>query len=232
MKKRQSRLLFVFGLGSLALPVSQSIWWRWPVLPGPLLMADWLDLGVTATFLAATLCALAADQHRTRCLATWELFALTLSIGVVLEGHGLHFAANAISNMGSLQGASAASTTYFLDEVLGHKILFSGLIMFFAALSWADRNRSTADQTVSRVEAALAAGGGLLAGLAFGLSLLEGQSVELSLLVMLLPMIGLRSRLTPLRLFLGVTALTCLMVIGSWHGVYGSFIEPSKARLM
>ena len=94
--------------------------------PGPegTRWADWLDLAVPWLVLAPAAVTMWAAQASVR---SWALFGA----GVVAysSGHGIHLAANSVSN------ASHGQTAHFWDEVVGHYVWFVGVALVLAALT-------------------------------------------------------------------------------------------------
>ncbi len=91
---------------------------------GPTRWADWIDLALPLAvlgFAGATL--LSADVRR----PTWIVFAL----GALLyaQGHGIHLAANSVSNV------DLGETAYLWDEVVGHYLWYGGLALVVAAVA-------------------------------------------------------------------------------------------------
>jgi len=97
---------------------------------GPTRWADWIDLALPLAvlgFAGATL--LSADARR----PTWIVFAL----GALLyaQGHGIHLAANSVSNV------DPGETAYLWDEVVGHYLWYAGFAVIVAALAVALADR-------------------------------------------------------------------------------------------
>ena len=94
--------------------------------PGPegTRWADWLDLAVPWFVLAPAAVTMWAAQASTR---SWAIFGA----GVVAysSGHGIHLAANSVSN------ASGGQTAHLWDEVVSHHVWFLGVALVLAALT-------------------------------------------------------------------------------------------------
>ena len=94
---------------------------------------DWLDLltpyAVVGTALAAV--AVAGTDRR----GWWTAL---LGAGAYVQGHGVHLAANSISN-----ARGDAAPTYLWDEVLGHWIWYSGTALLLLAVVRAVRPEPT-----------------------------------------------------------------------------------------
>ncbi len=91
---------------------------------GPTRIADWVDLGLPLAVLGSAGATLSAAGA---CRAAWILFAL----GALLyaQGHGIHLAANSVSNV------DPGPTAHLWDEVVGHYVWYGGLALVVAALA-------------------------------------------------------------------------------------------------
>jgi hypothetical protein len=91
---------------------------------GPTRWADWIDLPLPLFVLG--LAAATLDAARAR-RATWLLFAL----GALLytQGHGIHLAANSVSNV------DPGKTAHLWDEIVGHYLWYGGLACIVGALA-------------------------------------------------------------------------------------------------
>ncbi len=95
--------------------------------------ADWADL-LTPFALLGTAAVVLVRAGATR--GQWVLFGVG---GVAFTlGHGLHLAANSISNVADDAVADAA-IVHLWDEVVSHWIWYTGLFLVFSALAWALR---------------------------------------------------------------------------------------------
>ena len=189
-------LALVVGLqeGTLADPLGRV---------GQTRVADWLDLLVPWAILGPAAMVLAACRPRP---ATWVLFGAGAL--VMVEGHGIHLAANAIAKY------HGGDVVHLWDEVVGHHLLFGGVGVMLAA-----------------VFAALDAGpnlrigplGGLL-GVAVGVSLfncyIEGSAAVLGL-VTSVGFLGLawRRRAEPHGRLAMLTYGVTLLLLAGW-GIY------------
>lgn len=99
--------------------------------PGGTRWADWLDLAVPWLVLAPAAVTMWAAPASAR---SWAIFGA----GVVAysSGHGIHLAANSVSN------ASGGQTAHFWDEVVSHYVWFLGVALVLAALTGTMAGRS------------------------------------------------------------------------------------------
>lgn len=87
--------------------------------------ADWLDLLVPWVVLVPAALTLRAAPATER---TWMWFGAGSVL--YLTGHGIHLAANSISN------AHPSDTAHLWDEVVGHGVWYAGVALVMAALAW------------------------------------------------------------------------------------------------
>lgn len=86
--------------------------------------ADWLDLAVPWLVLTPAAVSMWAAQASAR---SWAIFGA--GIVAYSSGHGVHLAANSVSN------ASPGQTAHFWDEVVSHYVWFFGVALVMAALT-------------------------------------------------------------------------------------------------
>ena len=100
-------------------------------------VADWVDLLTPFAILGcAAMVLLRAGASR----GQWVLFGVG---GITFTlGHGLHLAANSVSNVADAVVAKA-SIVHLWDEVVSHYIWYTGLFLVMAAMAWALRTRSS-----------------------------------------------------------------------------------------
>jgi hypothetical protein len=98
-------------------------------------LADWIDLATPFAILGCAVMAL----HRAHSDRTSWTVMFTGGVAFAL-GHGLHLAANSISNVAD-KTVAHASIVHLWDEVASHYIWYSGLYLVFVALwmSWRDQ---------------------------------------------------------------------------------------------
>ncbi len=96
-------------------------------------VADWVDLLTPFAILGcAAMVLLRAGASR----GQWVLFGIG---GITFTlGHGLHLAANSVSNVADAVVAKA-SIVHLWDEVVSHYIWYTGLFLVMATLAWALR---------------------------------------------------------------------------------------------
>ena len=86
--------------------------------------ADWVDLATPYVVVGTALGALLAAAAPRR---AWLLAAL--GAVVYVQGHGIHLAANSVSN-----ARGSAAPVHLWDEVMGHYVWYGGLYLLVAAL--------------------------------------------------------------------------------------------------
>ena len=112
---------------------------------------------------------------------------------VMIEGHGIHWAANMIHNS-MLPGERGYDTAYFLDEILGHVIFFSGVYLSLLYITYLRLGMTCQLTPDDRLMILLSS---LVVGYAFSLSTIEGQII------------------IPFLIIVGVT-LGVMMLISRW----------------
>ena len=176
--------------------------------------ADWLDLAVPPALLVPAALALRAASADLR---AWVL----LGAGALLyvEGHGIHLAANSVSNV------DTGPTAHLWDEVVGHHLWYAGAFLVAAALvravgasPWPARAAVRAGAVVLAAAAGVTAGTNALEG---GTAALTGAAAVAGLVV------GARRR-TTLAGLLVVAAVAALVVVAGWGVVHGGFPQPSS----
>ena len=168
---------------------------------------DWIDLATPYAVLGCALALLLAAGASRR---TW----LLAGVGAIayVQGHGIHLAANSISNaLGKQQ------PTYLWDEVVGHYLWYGGLFLVVAALAL-----TLVDQPMrSAWRWPLA----LLFGLTSATNGIEGQTALFSLVVAVgFAAWGWRRRSELLLASYGLTVL----LIGGWGLYWQGFPEFSE----
>ncbi len=96
-------------------------------------VADWVDLLTPFAILGcAAMVLVRAEASR----GQWVLFGIG---GITFTlGHGLHLAANSVSNVADTVVAKA-TIVHLWDEVVSHYIWYTGLFLVMAAMAWALR---------------------------------------------------------------------------------------------
>ncbi len=114
-------------------------------------VADWVDLLTPYAILGC------AAMVLLRAWATRGQWVLLGVGGITFTlGHGLHLAANSISNVAD-QVVAGASIVHLWDEVVSHWIWYTGLFLVMAAVAWALRDQELAVGAPDMVVAVLVA---------------------------------------------------------------------------
>ena len=167
-----------------------------------------------------------------------------LILGVFwVEGHGMHLAANSISNLmaegitrsqAELPGGDLYTLTYFYDEQLGHYLWHIGVLGLAALLIYHEWRQPAGGRTIWW-QAIL---GGLIYGLTLFMIINEGQTVWLGLpfsfLAVLFGLIRGRKRFggQPVLAFFFVTFLVALLLLAGWGLYWGGFPEFGEVGLI
>lgn len=134
-------------------------------------VADWVDL-VTPFVVALPLLWFVAGQR-----ARWGC-QVGAAVGAIfyVEGHGIHLAANSVSNAGGANAVgSAAEVAHFWDEVAGHYLWYLGLAVMVGACALCVRSCPLG------LPKALLVMGGAVCGLTWATNGLEGGTAVFSL---------------------------------------------------
>lgn len=104
------------------------------------------------------------------------LIILILGAITFVEGHGIHLSSNAIArHLTSMKDSSLFAMDYFFDEVLGHILWDSGIVLLsvaFIAMGFTSRRTS-----ILRMKPLLLSFGSLLYGFTYFVNAVEGQTV-------------------------------------------------------
>jgi hypothetical protein len=185
-------------------------------------VADWVDLLTPYAILgSAAMVLLRAGAARQQ----WGLLGVG---GITFTlGHGLHLAANSVSNVADPVVAEA-SIVHLWDEVVSHWIWYTGLFLVMAAVAWALRDR---DLAVGAPDLAVAA----LVALTLANTYIEGGTPWLGMGFLVAGVVvGLRWRPAEVaRLMLLVAGLALLLLVGwgaYWYLADGS-VFPEFSEL-
>jgi len=160
------------------------------VIPGNYMMiSDLADLVITLPFMVIILFLINGELKNNlefpgdKLEKTFNFFKVVL-LAAFIEGHGIHLVANSINILYASRGVypeDLGKLVYFYDEVLGHQILFTGLLGLLALTAieqfWSKESWET-NVTGNTVIVSC----GLFTGVLLSLALIEGQSVNLGFL--------------------------------------------------
>ncbi len=155
------------------------------------------------------------------------------SIGLFLEGHGFHWAANAIHNM-MTPGEAGFNMAYFLDEVAGHIILFSGSFLTLVSLCLMQHRRKIKIEKDDKLWLILSS---LPFGFFLAIGFIEGQVIYIFLPTTVLLFIFLlyyyiKSKIDfeeePLNFFIFLTSIVIIILSFIYYLIFGSFVQPSQ----
>jgi hypothetical protein len=160
-----------------------------------------------------------------------------------IEGHGMHLAANSISNLIESQsrnrlidltGSAIFRLTYWYDELLGHYLLHVGVLGLAALLIYREWRYPAGSATVWWSS--------ILAGVVYGFTLFtitnEGQTVLIGLpfavIVTLFGLVWGRKKLgqRPVLAFFFVACVIALLLYTVWGLYWGGFPEFSEVGII
>jgi hypothetical protein len=211
-------------------------------LIGYMRIVDFVDLVITAPFFLIILLAIHATIYSGE--QPKRLYWITLFLaGIFLYGHSMHMTANAINtfsteirNYREIIPNDTYSLIYFLDEDLGHWLLFLGL---FGVLGlWAYKSDILSEKLSSGFVC------GALFGIVYAVAIVESSQAWLgpilSIWLLVCNIFTLKRLKQPLRnvwrrnpmmQFTSVAALFILVGMTAYFFVMGSFIQPSQLGL-
>ncbi|MEX0567643.1 MAG: hypothetical protein Q6363_000585 [Candidatus Njordarchaeota archaeon] len=151
------------------------------------------------------------------------------------EGHGLHWAANAIDVL--VYGNSSipkeiADFAYFLDEILSHKIMFGGILGFFFVLFVIDI-RYNKYKKYNPVWGLL----GIVQGLLFTISFIEGQFIIDAMIIVAVFLVSmfvihgkdiLKARDKPMCWFVLLFLISMYIWAILYVLIFGGLYQPSE----
>jgi hypothetical protein len=199
-------------------------------------IVDFIDLTLLAPFFCVLLFFLHRNIFSEQGISNWSWISLGF-IAMFLYGHAMHLTANSIStfsieirNYGEVIPKDSYELIYFLDEILGHWLVYIGL--FGAIAVWTAKSKS---QTTSFLPNFIC---GSLFGLAYSISIIESTLVWVGLLIfiVLITSISYNAKYVIFSSYKnGLMSSFSLgaaifMLLGelAYYLVVGSFIEPSK----
>lgn len=196
------------------------------------LLTPWIGVGVFALlYVSIPKVSDVSTSHRN----LYRLLFWSFSV-LYVEGHGMHLAANSISNsVVTVTEPRLARAIYLFDEPIGHLLWFGGAIGL-ALVSLAYQSSYTARENLNRRQMWLLLASGMLYGVSFALTIIEGQSalwaapiVLGALIVMGYRWLGGQRNMSrrPTSTFFASGFAFLLVTLGVWFVRFGGFVEPS-----
>lgn len=232
--KSLSRLLWVLTVVPLIVTVVTELNKR--ILIWHFRIVDFIDLTLLAPFFCVLLFFLHKNIFSEQENSNWSWVSLGF-IAIFLYGHAMHLTANSIStfsmeirNYGEIIPKDSYELIYFLDEILGHWLVYIGLFGVIAV--WTAKSKT---QTTSFLPSFIC---GALFGLAYSISIVESTLVWVGVLFFIVSMVSIfynakyvifSSYKNGLMSIFSLGA-AIFMLLGelAYYLVVGSFIEPSK----
>ena len=134
--------------------------------------ADWIDLATPYLVLAPVMAALATVRPAVGA-RTWMAFAV--GAGAYVQGHGIHLAANSVSNLlteEAVANAAIIDVAHLWDELVGHYVWYGGLSVVVASAMAAVGRHRVAVGSGSIVWGFVVA---IVAGMTYATNALEGH---------------------------------------------------------
>jgi len=201
-----------------------------------LLLTPWIGVGVFALlYVFIPKASDSSTSHKNLYRVLFFAFSV-----LYVEGHGIHLAANSIgNNLAANTDARLALSIFLFDEPIGHLLWLGGAIGL-ALITVAYQTSHTSRDQLSRRQIWLILASGMLYGVTFGLTIIEGQSALWAgpLVVGALIVMGIRwlrgsAKWTkrPASTFFVSGFAVLLATLGVWLLRFGSFVEPSTMFL-
>ena len=201
-----------------------------------LLLTPWIGVGVFALLYVYIP---KASESPTGHKNLYRVLFWMLSV-LYVEGHGMHLAANSIgNNLAANTDPRLALSIFLFDEPIGHLLWLSGAIGL-ALIAVAYQTSHTGRDQLTRRQIWLILITGVLYGVSFALTIIEGQSalwagpiVFGALIVMGVRWLRGRTEWTkqPASTFFVSGFSVLLATLGLWLLRFGSFVEPSTMFL-
>ncbi len=162
----------------------------------------------------------------------WIRYLFLLSMLIFVEGHGIHWAANQIHNH-LAPGDPGFEVAYFLDENLGHIMIFSGILLLLFTLSFM---RIGALDERRRGDTLVLYFSSIVFGLYLSIGSIEGQVVYMVLAATIAEIVWVVNFIKHGKMKLGDTWVLFYLLTGIWTILFslayflivGSFTQPSE----
>lgn len=212
------------------------------ILVGYVRIVDFVDLVVMAPFIFTITLGVHSAIYSQKPVSKDAWLSLVL-IGFLLYGHAMHLTANSINTYSTeikdyrnLIPEDSYALIYFLDEQLGHWLLYLGLFGAFSLWTW------SCELSIHGWSSLLVCG--FIFGISYGVVIIESSQVWLTPLLAIL-LIGSSAAAAKKRAqhFLSlvkhnpISQFTLMMAVGISIGtvvyflITGGFVEPSKYGL-
>ncbi len=212
------------------------------VLVGYMRIVDFVDLVVIAPFFLTIALGIHSVIYARNPASKMTWISLAL-IGILLYGHAMHLTANSINTYSteirdyrSILPDDTYALIYFLDEQLGHWLLYAGLFGLLGIWTW------SCDISIPNWSSLLASG--FIFGISYGVVLIESSQVWMALPIVLFlagsSFLAARKRAqqflslvksNPMAQFTFMTAIGILAGMSIYFTATGGFVEPSKYGL-
>lgn len=212
------------------------------VLVGYMRIVDFIDLLVMAPFFLVMTLAIHSVIYSEKPTNRDAWLSLAF-IGILLYGHAMHMTANSINTYSteikdyrSILPDDTYTLIYFLDEQLGHWLLYAGLFGLLGLWTW------SCDILIPNWSSLLVSG--FIFGISYGVVLIESSQIWMAIpIIMLLissSFFASRKQVqhflyliksNPMAQFTFMTAIGILVGMSIYFMATGGFIEPSQYGL-
>ncbi len=235
---KKVRNIVIYAIGSfLLVDVPVFIQLLTGLKTEPINFPDLIDLIIYAPFMMIIL----FELYRSYEVRDGRIkYGFMLAYGAFFEGHGIHWAANAVdllqhcSDSSCLarygEAAESQKLAYFLDEILGHKLMFYPLLIILLIFLLLDTEANlNKNEKIALYIAGVLHGFYLIVATVEGQTGLEGlifATISILLILYKFGFEGMKKR--PFATFIFITSITMLVLGISWWAYWGALIEPSK----
>jgi len=246
--KRMISLIVLLTLGLWITQIFHLSFFK-NVIPGiHIMISDVADLAITLPFMIIILF-LINNKLKNNLELPGDRFKRTLDffkilfLAAFIEGHGIHFVANSINILYTSSGIypkDLGKLVYFYDEILGHQILFTGLLGLLA-LSVIEQSWSKKSWEANIAGNTIIISCGVFTGILLSLALIEGQSVYLGFLFSMINIalivfyiFGKKRKLLEnfILLYILVSSLVNLLVLSLWGIYFNNFPQLSELGIL
>ena len=224
---RAGSLCLLLAIGVLILQIAPYIVFGFSSqLPPPInSVPDLIDITIYMPFMAIIFYMVYSDVLSGAPKPVKLVYAF--SYAIFFEGHGFHWAANSIDV--SLNGLDWIP--YYLDEVLSHKMMFSGLFLLIAIAGLSEISGNRYEKPMLPILS------GIVMGFSEALMFIEGQSAAeflaanlayITLYIVVAHRVGGKMKEKPFLTFSASTSASAVVFMVIYSAVFGGFVQPSE----
>ena len=165
----------------------------------------------------------------------WLEFLAILALFVHFEGHGFHWAANALDVLAERNNITGIvlEVAYFLDEIVSHIVYFGALILYFYVLSAIQYGYNKKE--VSNKLKVMASS--VFFSFAFTISMIEGQFIYIGMVLSIIYIVAIvlmyvlkdKDVINQVIILYWLIFSVCVFLwSGVYYAIFGSLKQPSE----